>query len=201
MVLEVGGHQILQSEFMHDFRLSAGSDFNKKNLSQAEKSKSLAEYAELYANFRAKLCDSKALGLDTASDLRLELAKYRHDLAAPYLIDSVMLMKILQEAYERNRYSLHVSHILIKVGPDAPPEDTLEAYNRALEYRQRILNGEDFTAVAIEEARRARPYDPVKPNEGELAYFSSFQMVYPFETAAYSLQPGEVSMPVRTRYG
>jgi peptidyl-prolyl cis-trans isomerase SurA len=201
VVLEVGGQQIMQSEFMHDFRLSAGSDFNKKNLSQAEKSKSLAEYAELYANFRAKLCDSKALGLDTASDLRLELAKYRHDLAAPYLIDSVMLMKILQEAYERNRYSLHVSHILIKVGPDAPPEDTLEAYNRALEYRQRILNGEDFTAVAIEEARRARPYDPVKPNEGELAYFSSFQMVYPFETAAYSLQPGEVSMPVRTRYG
>ena len=201
VVLEVGGQQILQSEFMHDFRMSSGDKVTQSTLPQAEKSKALADYAELYANFRAKLCDSKAMGLDTSLELRLELDKYRRDLAAPYLIDSVMLMNILHEAYERNRYALHVSHILVRVTPDAPPEDTLEAYNRAMDYYQRIKNGEDFTALAIEEAHRARPHDPIKPNEGELAYFSSFQMVYPFETAAYALQPGEVSLPVRTRFG
>jgi len=201
VILEVGGQQIRQSEFMRDFRQSSGDKINKSGLSESEKSKTLNEYAELYANFRAKLCDARAMGLDTTKSLTLELAKYRRDLAAPYLIDSVMLDKILHEAYERNRYALHVSHILVRVTPDAPPEDTLEAYNRAMDYRQRILNGEDFTAVAIEEAQRVKPYDPIKPNEGELSYFSSFQMVYPFETAAYALQPGEVSMPVRTRYG
>ena len=194
VVLEVGGQQIWQSEFMHDYRQSLGDKAFKSGLSQAEKSKALTEYMELYANFRAKLCDAHAMGIDTSSDLQLELANYRHDLAAPYLIDSVMLMKILHEAHERNRYALHCSHILVRVAPDASPEDTLEAYNRLLEYRQRIINGEDFTAVAIEEAQRARPFEPVKPNEGELAYFSVFQMVYPFETAAYALQPGEVSI-------
>lgn len=200
VVLEVGGQQITQSEFMHDFRLSSG-DKASSTLPQAEKSKALEEYAELYANFRAKLCDAKAMGLDTARNLTRELNKYRADLAAPYLIDSAMLQHILQEAYERNQYALHCSHILVPCSPDASPEDTMEAYNRALEYRKRILNGEDFSAVAIEEALRARPHDPVKPNEGELAYFSSFQMVYPFESAAYALQPGEISMPVRTRFG
>lgn len=201
VILEVGGQQIRQSEFMRDFRLSAGDNAAKPGLSQAEKNKAIAEYAELYANFRAKLLDAHAMGLDTSSSLILELANYRRDLAAPYLIDSTMLMNILHEAYERNRYALHVAHILIKVSPDASPEDTLAAYNRCLELRQRILGGEDFFSVAIEERQRTDPSAPVKPNEGELSYFSSFSMVYPFESAAYALQPGEISMPVRTRYG
>ena len=201
VILEVGGQQIRESEFMRDFRMSAGESALGSGKSQAEKSKALAEYAELYANFRAKLLDAKTLGLDTASTLRYELANYRHDLAAPYLIDSVMLMNILHEAYERNRYALHTAHILVKVSLDASPEDTLAAYNHCMELRKRIVGGEDFMAVAIEEAQRANPRSPVKPNEGELSYFSSFAMVYPFESAAYALEPGEVSMPVRTRYG
>lgn len=201
VILEVGGQQIRQSEFMHDFRLSAGENALKPGTSLTEKDKALAEYAELYANFRAKLLDAKSQGLDTSKTLQHELANYRRDLAAPYLIDSAMLMNILHEAYERNRYALHTAHILVKLSPDAPPEDTLAAYNHCLELRKRIVEGEDFTAVAIEEARRLNPQAPVKPNEGELNYFTTFNMVYPFESAAYALQPGEVSMPVRTRYG
>lgn len=201
VALEVGGQQIRQSEFMHDYRLSAGDKALKSDLSQAEKSKALREYAELYANFRAKLIDAQSMGLDTTSSLNRELAVYRRDLASPYLIDSVMLSQILHEAYERNRYALHAAHILVKVSLDASPADTLEAYNRIMDYRNRILGGEDFATVATEEVRRLNPRAPFKPNEGELSYFSAFQMVYPFETAAYALQPGEISMPVRTQYG
>lgn len=201
VILEVGGQQVMQSELMRDFRMSAGEKAFDSHLSQAEKSKALAEYVELYANFRAKLLDARAMGIDTASSLNKELAKYRHDLAAPYLIDSAMLSSILHEAYERNRYALHAAHILIKLPSDASPADTLEAYNRALDYRRRAVAGEDFTSLVVEEVHRENPRVPVKPNEGELSYFSSFNMVYPFENAAYALQPGEISMPVRTRFG
>lgn len=38
-------------------------------------------------------------------------------------------------------------------------------------------------------------------NSGDLGYFTSLQMVYPFETMAYKTNVGDISMPVRTRFG
>ncbi|MDF2448282.1 MAG: hypothetical protein K0R26_786 [Bacteroidota bacterium] len=38
-------------------------------------------------------------------------------------------------------------------------------------------------------------------NGGDLGYFTSLQMVYPFESAAYKANVGEITMPVRTRFG
>src|SRR5690606_41888270 len=35
----------------------------------------------------------------------------------------------------------------------------------------------------------------------DLGWFSALQMVYPFESAAYNTAVGEVSRPVRTRFG
>ena len=201
VVMEIGGRQIRQQEFMKDFRQSVGDNLVSKNASEAEKRAALEEYVELYANFQAKLRDAVSHGFDTTAALRNELARYRKDLAAPYLIDSAMLKKIMTEAYERNRYALHAAHILVKVKPDASPEDTLAAYNRAMDLYRRVVAGENIYDLAIEEARRVDPAAQVQPNEGELNYFTSFDMVYPFENAAYALQPDEVSLPVRTRYG
>lgn len=202
VILEVGGQQIRQDEFMHDFWQSTGENLTKKkDVTAAEKRAALDEYVELYANFRAKLMDAYAEGLDTSQNLNKELRRYRKDLAAPYLIDSAMLQTIMHEAYERNRYALHAAHILVRVDADAAPEDTLAAYQRALELRERVVKGEDFFAVAVEEMRRTNPRAQVHPNEGELSFFSAFDMVYPFENAAYALQVGEISQPVRTRFG
>lgn len=56
---------------------------------------------------------------------------------------------------------------------------------------------QDFASFA-----RAFSEDPsAKANDGSLGYFTSMQMVYPFEQAAYSLKVGEISQPVRTRFG
>lgn len=44
--------------------------------------------------------------------------------------------------------------------------------------------------------------DPsVVDNKGDLSYFSVFDMVYPFETAAYTTKVGDVSPILRTRFG
>jgi len=88
-------------------------------------------------------------------------------------------------------------HILIKCDENASPEDTLKAYKHTLEIRKRILAGENFEEVAQQVSQ-----DPsAKENKGNLGYFSAFRMVYPFETAAYTTKVGEVSMPVRTKFG
>jgi peptidyl-prolyl cis-trans isomerase SurA len=59
------------------------------------------------------------------------------------------------------------------------------------------LKGEDFAKVAKELSE-----DPsAKDNGGDLGYFTSMQMVYPFETATFSADLNKVTMPVRTRFG
>ena len=202
VVMEVNGQQIRQSEFMNEFTTNVGQQLNKKpGVTAQEKQAAIAEYADLYAIFRAKELDAHNQGFDTMQQMLNELAMYRKDLAAPYLLDSAVLHRILAEAYERNHYSLHAAHILIPVNQNAAPEDTLKAYNRACDLRKRIENGEDFNTVAGEEARRRNPQAQPRPIEGDLGYFTVFDMVYPFENAAYALHVGEVSQPVRTRYG
>ena len=77
------------------------------------------------------------------------------------------------------------------------PEDTLKAWQKAIDIRERIIEGEPFESVA----RGTSDDKSVKINGGNLGYFSVFQMIMPFEDAAYSLKKGTISMPVRTPYG
>ena len=202
VIMEVAGQKIRQSEFMKEFMTSVGDKLAKNPQTPlAEKRQALREYVDLFANFRAKVADAEALGFDTVTSLREELAKYRGELAAPYLIDSAVLEGLLREAYARNAWSLHCAHILVHVAPDASPADTLAALQRITELRNRIMAGEDFYAVASETVKDNGRPERKRPDEGNLGYFTAFDMVYPFENAAYALNIGEVSQPVRTRYG
>src|SRR5690606_17620911 len=57
--------------------------------------------------------------------------------------------------------------------------------------------GESFEDVA-----RNFSEDPsAKQNGGNLGYFTAMQMVYPFENTVYNTPVGEISLPVRTRFG
>ncbi|MCS6818918.1 MAG: peptidylprolyl isomerase [Chitinophagales bacterium] len=173
--------------------------YTKNNINnQADYSeKSLTEYLELYKNFRLKVKEAEVLRYDTITSLINELEGYRKQLAKTYLTDKEISEKLLQEAYDRYQRDVNASHILIRCDENAAPPDTLAAYKKALNIRQRILKGEDFGKLARELSE-----DPsAKDNSGNLGWFSVFQMIYPFESAAYSLKPGEVSMPVRTQFG
>lgn len=92
---------------------------------------------------------------------------------------------------------VRASHILINVSPDADPKDTLAAFNKINEIRQKALSGENFDKLAKQYSQ-----DPsAKTNGGDLGYFTALQMVYPFEDAAYKTPVGQISQPVKTRFG
>lgn len=212
VVFEIGGKNIYKSQFMKDFLQSIGKDpAAAPTACTYEKRKALEEYAQLYVNFQTKLADAYALGFDTLRSLTSELDSYRKELAAPYLIDSATMQSLLREAYDRNHYVLHAAHILVHCPETALPEDTLKAYNHAMELYRQALETPDFYTVAQQEMREQRlaSRDPlerqkaeqVNPMEGDLGSFSVFDMIYSFESAAYALQPGEISKPVRSRYG
>lgn len=212
VVFEIGGKQILKSQFMKEFLQSIGKDpAAAPTACTYEKRKALEDYVQLYVNYQAKLVDAYAMGLDTTKSLTTELASYRKELAAPYLIDSATMQALLREAYERNHYVLHAAHILVPCSETALPADTLKAYNHAMELYKQAISTENFYTVAQQEMREQRLNDrdplvrekaeQINPYEGDLGYFTVFDMIYAFESAAYNLQPGEISKPVRTRYG
>lgn len=212
VIFEVGGKPIYKSQFMKEFLHSIGKDpAAAPTACTYEKRKALEDYVQLYVNFQAKLADAYALGFDTLSSLKKELASYRDELAAPFLIDSITMQSLLHEAYDRNHYVLHAAHVLVPCTETALPADTAKAYAHAMELYNRAISGENFYAIAQEEMRNQRlnHMDPairekanqVNPTEGDLGCFTVFDMIYAFESAAYALQPGEISKPVRTRYG
>ncbi len=173
--------------------------FKKNNRDSVISAQALDEYMELFINFKLKVREARELGLDTAASFKRELDGYRKQLARPYLIDGELLDELVNEAYERRKYEVNASHILVNVEPSASPEDTLRAWNRIMRLRERILSGEEFGTVATSKAGSDDP--SVRENKGNLGYFTSFQMVYPFESAAYNTAVGDVSMPVRSRFG
>lgn len=158
---------------------------------------SIEEYLKLYIRFKLKVREAYRQGLDTTQSFRKEYGTYREELRKPFRATPDDLERITRETYQRLQEEVNASHILVMVSPDAPPADTLRAYTRIRAIQERIGKGEDFATLARETSE-----DPsAAANGGNLGYFTAMQMVFPFEDAAYKLQPGEVSEPVRTRFG
>ena len=189
-VLTIDGETVSLEEFE--------TIFKKNNRDSVITPAALDEYMKLYINFRLKVAEAKKLGLDTVAKFKNELAGYRTQLARPYLVDASMLDGLVQEGYNRLKEEVHGYHILVKCDPSAAPSDTARAYQKILQLRNEVLAGK----TSFEEIAKRSSEDPsAKDNGGDLGYFTAFQMVYPFETAAYQTKKGEVSMPVRTKYG
>ncbi len=170
---------------------------NNSNAEDAYTDKSVREYVELYSNFKLKVMEAERLKMDTNASFKSELEGYRKQLAQPYLTEKSVSDKLVREAYDRMKEEVRASHILIMVDPQAAPKDTLAAFNKVNSLRDRAMKGEDFGKLARENSE-----DPsAKTNGGDLGYFSSMQMVYPFESAAFNTATGQLSKPVRTRFG
>lgn len=75
-------------------------------------------------------------------------------------------------------------------------------YKNKLESVKNIVATTNSDANKFGAAAKKTSEDPsAVENGGDLGYFTSLQMVYPFETVAYKTNAGEISMPVRTRFG
>ena len=191
IVLEVGPEQVTLEDFKHVF--------GKNNRDSVYTIEALDDYMELFINFKLKVLEAEAMGMDTVSSFIQELSGYRSQLARPYLVDGDLLDALVQEAFERMNSEVRASHILIGVDANAAPADTMKAWKKIHALRLRVTQGEDFTAVAQGPGGSEDP--SVATNGGDLGWFTAFQMVYPFECAAFDTPEGEVSEVVRTRFG
>ena len=167
------------------------------DLVKDDSQKDLNQYLDLFIGYKLKVSKAYKLGLQNNSKYQNELGSYRNQLSKTYLNDSKVTNKLIEEAYARSLKEVKASHILVSFDENIKGADTLAFYNKALDLKKRIEKGENFETLAI-----ANSQDPsVSDNKGDLGYFSAFRMVYPFECAAYKTKIGQISNPVRTRFG
>ena len=172
--------------------------YNKnRNLGEDNDPKTPREYLDLYVNFKLKVHDAKEKGMDTADSFLREYNSYRAQLTKPYLSDRDVTEELIQEAYNRMQKDVRASHIMIAVPADADDEKVEEAKKEISDIHKKIINGADFSEMA--EKHSADTYSAKRG--GDLGYFTAFNMVYPFESAVYDLKIGEISEPVRTKFG
>ncbi|MTK52225.1 peptidylprolyl isomerase [Paludibacter sp.] len=214
VLMTIKGNPIHKSEFEYLY--------NKNNTQNTLDKKSLAEYLVLFENFKMKVLEAESLGMDTTKAFLEELSGYRRQLNSVYLTDTATQNRLVKEAYDRLKEDVDVSHILIRVAPNATSDDTLAAFNKIAAIRERITRAPraitpkcgfftklfgkcKATIIAPEnfnEVARKESEDPsAAENSGHLGYITGFMTIYPFESVAYNTPVGQISSPIRTPYG
>ena len=167
--------------------------YNKNiDLIDENNQKDFESYLELFINYKLKLAEAYDLGLQNDPKYKSELNKYVKQLQNTYLTDRETEDKFLREAYERTKYEVNVSHILIRI--DENDNDTIDVYNKLNNLRDPFLNS------SINDFKNSHLEDEELIIEN-LGYFSAFKMIYKFENMAYKTPVGEVSLPFRSRFG
>ncbi len=157
---------------------------------------SLLNYLDRYINFKLKVQAARGQGTDTLQSFRQEYENYISQVSKPYMDNPNKMEDLVAEAFERANYEVRAAHILIRLNPNASPQDTLAAYQKADSLRTLAKNGIDFRILA-----RQNTDDSNGDRGGDLGWFTVFGMVYPFESGVYNTPVGEVSAPVRTQFG
>jgi peptidyl-prolyl cis-trans isomerase SurA len=157
----------------------------------------IKEFLPLYIDYRAKLESARDAELFTNPEILAELETYELQTAFPYWLENKVKTELLNELDERTKVELNASHILITLPPNPTPNDTLNVYNRLIEARSKAVAGGNFDSLST-------VYSSVQNGRsvgGSLGYFSGGWAVKEFEDVAYSLNPGDISMPFRTQFG
>lgn len=199
VIMKINGKDVKKSEFEYVY--------NKNNNEDAIDKRTVKEYVDLYKNFKLKVAEAEAQGMDTTAAFKTEMTNYRSQLAGPYLDDMEIDEGLIKKEYNRMGELLEVSHILIAF-PDALtdptatqiiPSDTVEVFKKANQIRNRLLKGEDFDKLAVEYSDDKRTKEQVRP--GYLGWIAGMSLAPALEDAAFSTTVGGISPLAKTNYG
>lgn len=140
--------------------------------------------------------DAKKNNLDEDPDFKKELDKIKDNYLKQYSINKVLKEAVVSEDEVKNFYEenkeqfqspeeVKCSHILVD------DEVSLKALKNEIESGEKTF----------EEAAKENSKCPSKDNGGDLGFFSKGKMVPEFEEAAFKLDKGEISSPVKTQFG
>ena len=206
VLMTINGEPVMASEFLYIYE--------KNNQENNVEKKSMQDYLELFVNFKLKVTEAIAQGVDTTEAFKKELAGYRAQATPKYMQDHAAIDSLVNLSYQRMANVRRVAHIAVQcpAGSDSITEATaLAKINLA---RKRVTTGVEKQIkkgrkwVTIQEpeafadvAREMTEDQQGKENGGELGWIQVFRFVYPFEEAVYNTPVGQVSEVFRSPYG
>lgn len=195
VLMTINGKDVTRAEFEYSFHKNG-------NVEGAVETKTLDEYVPMFVNYKLKVAAAEAARYDTLQSFRQEFRTYRDMQLTPYLVDTAYIDSIARVVYDNTVRQLdgsdliQTSHILIRLSQNATDTEKTAAKAKADSIRLAIAQGADFAETA-----KKHSADGSARNGGKLPFVGPGQFVKEYETAAYSLQPGEVSQPVLSPFG
>ena len=202
VIMQINGKNIKKSEFEYIYK--------KNNNEQVIDQKTLQEYVELFKNFKLKVTEAEAQGLDTTQAFTKELNEYRTQLAKPYLADFPINEDLVKLMYERSKEFFEISHLMLNVPEknaeeqmmgrsNVFPADTLAVYKKTDAIYKKLAKGEKFETLVAEYSEDAGTKAADKP--GLLGWASALYLPKSLENAMYKTAVGKVSKPALSPFG
>lgn len=166
--------------------------YNKNNSAVTDKEKSLRDYVELFTNFKLKVKAAQELRLDTSEQMKADVINFRQQIESNYLDDPESMKALQDQAFDRSQLDLHVLHFFTPVETGAAPKDTLNALQLTKKLFAQLKSGNDKYGENV-----PTPYIKLS----DLGFITALTLPYQYENIVYSLKPGEVSEPYRTKKG
>lgn len=194
--MTVNGQPINRSEFEYSY--------NKNNTEGVIDKKSVEEYVDLFINYKLKVQAALDAKLDTLTSFKQEFITYRDQQVRPSMITDADVeaeaRKIYKETRDRIENSgglVRCAHILLALKQKATDSEQTAIANRADSIYNVLKKGGNFAELA-----KKYSSDPGSAARGgELPLITKGQTVQSFETALFSMKPGEISHPVLSPFG
>ena len=206
VLMTINGEPVMVSEFVYIYE--------KNNQETSLEKKTMEEYLDLFVNFKLKVTEAIAQGVDTTESFKKELAGYRAQATPKYLQDNAAIDSLVDLSYNRMAKIRKAAHIAVQCAPDADSATVAAAKARIDSIRERVTVGIPTTIkkgrkiVTVQnvedfnEAATLYSEEPsAKQSKGELGWIQPFRFVYPFEDAVYTTPIGEVTPVFRSPYG
>ena len=196
VVMTVNGKPVTRAEFEYFYNKNC-------NIEGAVEQKSVAEYADMFVNYKLKVAAAEEARMDTAVSFRQEFETYRDMQLMPYLVDSAYIDSVAVSLYDRTKERLQgkdllrPAHILVLLRQKASEADKQRARQRIDSIYGLVKNGLDFA-----EAAKKFSQDPGTARTGGLLpWVGPGALLKEFEDVAYTLQPGQMSEPFLSPVG
>lgn len=195
VVMTIAGEPVYKSEYDYNY--------NKNNTDDVVEKMTPRAYADLYAAYKLKVRAAMDAKMDTLTSFKKEFRTYRDKQIRPLLVGEGEMEKATKDYYDHMKAGLQgkdlilPAHIFVRVMQKDPEEMVVAAKARVDSIYGLLRNGADFAQLAAE-------YSDDKGSarqQGIVGWIGPGQTLPEFENAAYGMQIGELSAPVRSAVG